>query len=228
MRLCMFHPNDQPLERGWVGRVDGDRVVHLAAQTLQHFFSGGSAAREHAEYPLAEVTLLVPVLYPPSVRVFESARTFEFANPTAVLGPGSETPAPTDELVAQPRLAAIIGEPGMIGGLTAFLDLRAPGLSPPKDRDFGLALGPLVVTIDELAGAPDELTLEVDGHERVRGSGQTDWDAALALAAENTVVRTGDVLAGPAIGRADGVRPGAKLVLHAGPIGALECTVAQR
>ena len=77
----MFHPNDRPLERGWVGRVDGDRVMHLAAQTLQHFFTGGSAAREHAEYPLAEVTLLVPVLYPPSVRVFESPGTFEFAQP---------------------------------------------------------------------------------------------------------------------------------------------------
>ena len=55
-----------------------------------------------------------------------------------------------------------------------------------------------------------ELVLEVDGDERLRGSGQTDWDAALALAAENTVVRTGDVLAGPAVGHADGIRPGAE------------------
>ncbi len=226
MRLCMFHPNDRPLERGWVGRVDGDRVVHLAAQTLQHFFSGGSVAREHAEYPLAEVTLLVPVLYPPSVRVFESPSTFEFANPTAVLGPGSEVPPPAVELAAWPRLAAIVGEPGAIGGLTALLELRAPDLPPPKDRDFGLVLGPLVVTIDELAGTPVELTLEVDGRERLRGSGRADWDAALALAAENTVVRTGDVLAGPAIGHADGVPPGSELVLHAGPIGSLVCTVA--
>ena len=41
MRLCMFHPAGHPLERGWVGRVDGDRVVQLAAQTLQSFFTGG-------------------------------------------------------------------------------------------------------------------------------------------------------------------------------------------
>ncbi len=47
--------------------------------------------------------------------------------------------------------------------------------------------------------------------ERLRGSGQIDWEAALALAAENTCVRTGDVLAGPAIGRVDGIRPGAEL-----------------
>ena len=53
MRLCMFHPAGHPLERGWVGWVDGDRVVQLAAQTLQSFFTGGGTAREHAEYPLA-------------------------------------------------------------------------------------------------------------------------------------------------------------------------------
>ena len=74
MRLCMFHPNDNPLERGWVGRIDGDRVLHLAAQTLQSFFLGGGGAREHAEYALADVTLLVPVQYPPTVRVFARGR----------------------------------------------------------------------------------------------------------------------------------------------------------
>ena len=47
----MFHPVGHPMERGWVGRVDGDRVVHLAAQTLQSFFTGGGTAREHAQYP---------------------------------------------------------------------------------------------------------------------------------------------------------------------------------
>ena len=73
MRLCMFHPVGHPLERGWVGRVDGDRVVQLAAQTLQSFFSGGGSAREHAEYPLGEVVLLAPVLHPPSVRLFDEA-----------------------------------------------------------------------------------------------------------------------------------------------------------
>ena len=48
MRLCMFTPADSDLERGWPGRIDGDAVVQLAAQTLQSFFASGSKAREHA------------------------------------------------------------------------------------------------------------------------------------------------------------------------------------
>ena len=64
-------PVGHPLERGWVGRIDGDRVLQLAAQTLQSFFTGGGTAREHAEYPLHDVVLLAPVLHPPSVRLFD-------------------------------------------------------------------------------------------------------------------------------------------------------------
>ena len=43
------------LERGWPGRIDGDQIVQLAAQTLQAFFTGGGGAREHATYELADV-----------------------------------------------------------------------------------------------------------------------------------------------------------------------------
>ena len=45
-------------------------MVQLAAQTLEAFFTGGGSAREHAEYPLAEVRLLAPVRRRPSVRDF--------------------------------------------------------------------------------------------------------------------------------------------------------------
>ena len=84
MRLCMFHPNDNPLERGWVGRIDGTRVLHLAAQTLQSFFLGGGGAREHAEYPLDGVTFLAPVQYPPTLRLFATDGSFRFGNASAV------------------------------------------------------------------------------------------------------------------------------------------------
>jgi hypothetical protein len=69
MKLCMFSPLDQDLERGWPGRIDGETVIQLAAQTLQAFFTGGGQAREHAEYPLADVVFRAPVLRPPSVNV---------------------------------------------------------------------------------------------------------------------------------------------------------------
>ena len=64
MKLCMFSPAEQDLERGWPGRIDGDEVVQLAAQTLQAYFTGGGDAREHAVYPLADVVLRSPVLRP--------------------------------------------------------------------------------------------------------------------------------------------------------------------
>ena len=181
MRLCMFHPVEHPLERGWVGRVDGDRVIQLAAQTLQSFFTGGGTAREHAEYPLADVVLLAPVLHPPSVRLFESETTFSFANPASVVGPGALVVGPTLDLVAFPRCAAVIGANGKVGGYTALAEWRARSLGPPKDRDFALGLGPVVVT-------PDEMSLPTG----------FDWDAAVAFAAQNTVLYPGDVLAGPA------------------------------
>src|SRR5215472_21682 len=84
MKLCMFSPRDPFLERGWPGRIDSQTVVQLAAQTLQAFFTGGGRAREHAEFPLADVVFRAPVLHPPSVRIFDDAGDFAFANPAAI------------------------------------------------------------------------------------------------------------------------------------------------
>jgi len=178
MRLCMFTPADSDLERGWPGRIDGDVVVQLAAQTLQSFFASGSMAREHAAYPLAEVKLRAPVLEPPSIRVFDDVDSFAFANPAAVRSPGSEIPRPGGRLDAVQRLAAVIGADGAIAGWTGLVEWRAPELGAPKDRDFALLLGPTVET----------------GHED-----GFDWRAARALAAANTRLRPGDLLAGPAL-----------------------------
>ena len=211
MRLCMFHPIGHPMERGWVGRVEGDRVVHLAAQTLQSFFTGGGSAREHAEYRLEDVVLLAPVLHPPSVRLFDDMTSFVFANPAAIVGPGAEVRAlaSRDELAVHPRVAAVIGAGGLIGGLTILAEWLAPALRPPKDRDFALGLGPVVVTTDECPADP----------------GGWDWTAALALAGSGTVLYPGDVLAGPALERRN-VEAGEVVSLEIEGIGALEQRVA--
>ncbi len=166
MRLCMFHPNDNPLERGWVGRIDGDRVLHLAAQTLQSFFLGGGGAREHGEYPLAEVTLLVPVQYPPTVRVFSADGTFRFANATAVIG--GRVPVEGDgPLTACARLAAVIGAAGAVGGFSGCSSGRIrPRSQTAKQSDFGIVLGPTVVTPDELDPGSAPFRLSGDGRQR--------------------------------------------------------------
>jgi hypothetical protein len=67
----MFRPRGSSLPRGWPGRIDGDHVVQLAAQTLQAWFTGGGRAREHAAFLLVDVELMAPVLEPPSLRLFE-------------------------------------------------------------------------------------------------------------------------------------------------------------
>ncbi|MGH3132760.1 MAG: fumarylacetoacetate hydrolase family protein [Gaiellaceae bacterium] len=217
----MFHPLDQPMERGWVGRIDGEHVVHLAGQTLQSFLTGGG--REHAVYPLAGVRVLAPVLHPPAVRVFDDQTSFAFANPAAIVGPGSDVPG-TEVL---PRLAAVIGARGALGGFTVLADWRRPGSPPPKDRDFALGLGPVVVTRDELEPEGLAATVRVDGVERLRGGFDAfDWDAAHDHAAAGTRLRAGDLLAGPALGSA-AVGQGIAVELVVDRIGVLAQTVAR-
>ena len=197
----MFHPRDTPLERGWVGRVEGDRVLHLAAQTLQSFFLGGGRAREHAAYPLAEVTFLAPVLHPPTVRLFERSGSFAFANATAVTGPHAEVRSPAGALSLQPRLAAVVGAGGQIGGFTLLAEWLAPARDRPKDRDFALVIGPVVVTPDELDPASVSVEVVEDGATRLDARAHAiDWEQARDSAEDGTALRPGDILGGPPVG----------------------------
>ena len=159
----MFSPNDQELERGWPGRIDGDRVIQLAAQTLQSFFTGGGQAREHAEYALADVHLRPPILRPPSIRDFiafeqhalraharsglELAKewyeipVFYFSNPAAVFGPEDEIPYPegSEALDYELEVTAVIGVDNQIAGFTIMNDWSARDLQRAEMR---VGLGP--------------------------------------------------------------------------------------
>jgi hypothetical protein len=230
----MFHPLDHPMERGWVGRIDGEHVIHLAAQTLQSFFTGGGSAREHAVYPLESVRLLAPVLHPPAVRVFEDESTFAFANPAAIVGPGSEIgrrheasdDLARDVLDVRPRLAAVVGGEGALGGFTILAEWRDPARTPPKDCDFALGLGPCVVTVGEVEPAALEAIVRVDGEERLRATTSAfDWEAARRLAADGTTLYPGDVLASPALGAVEHIEPGAEVEVEAAGLGTLRQTV---
>lgn len=174
----MFSPRDPFLERGWPGRIDDDRVIQLAAQTLQAFFTGGGQAREHAEFPLAGVVFRAPVLHPPSVRIF-AGDDFVFANPAAILAADDDVHRPEGggPIVPVRRAAAIIGADELIAGFTPMVEWTAPALSGTKSRDFALALGPVVTTSDE--GAPPGI----------------DWERLVARASANTRLYPGDILA---------------------------------
>jgi len=212
------------MERGWVGRVDGDRVVHLAAQTLQSYFLGGGGAREHAEYARSEVVFLPPVLHPPTVRVFDAEDAFAFTNAAAVVGPGAVVPA-GGALELLPRVAAVVGAEGAIGGFSLFGEWRNPTRSAPKDRDFALALGPFVVTPETFASASSALSATVDGELAWKGPlPEVDWERARAFAADGTTLRPGDLLAGPAAATVE-VPAGASVELSAGLLGKLPLSV---
>jgi hypothetical protein len=178
VKLCMFSPVGQELERGWPGRIDDDVVVQLAAQTLQTFFGGGGSAREHATYPLDGVVFRAPVLHPPSVRIFDGD-DFRFANPAAVVAAHEPVrrPGGVEEIEPVSRVAAIVGADGAIGGFTPMIEWVAPELHGAKARDFALSLGPVVTT-------PDEATPP-----------GVDWERLLAHAAANTRLYPGDILA---------------------------------
>jgi fumarylacetoacetate (FAA) hydrolase len=183
----MFSPKGRGLERGWPGRIEGDRVVQLAAQTLQSFFTGGGQAREHAEYRLDDVDLRPPVLHPPSVRDFyafeQHVRTaraarglevpaewyeqpvFYFSNPNAIYGPEDEIPYPegTEELDYELEVAVVIGAEGAVGGFTVMNDWSARDL---QRREMKVGLGPakgkdFATSLGPVLVTPDEF----DGRE---------------------------------------------------------------
>jgi len=200
----MFSPTERALERGWPGRIDGDRVVQLAAQTLQAFFVGGGAAREHAEYALDDVVLRPPVLHPPSVRLFDGD-DFVFANPASIHGPDDEVRVPDGAGSVEPalRLAAIVGASGSVGGYTLMNDWLAPELAGAKAHDFAISLGPVLLTPDEVDTMLDDL---------------------IEYAHRNTRLLPGDVIAGPAQ-RVEPARAGDVVRLELAPFGVLRNVV---
>jgi fumarylacetoacetate (FAA) hydrolase len=192
----MFTPVDHEI-RGWPGRVEGERVIQLAAQTLESFFTGGGQAREHAEYALDQVRLLAPVRRPPSVRDFYAfeqhvlnARqvtgrgevpaewyeipAFYFSNPAAIYGPDDEIPYPqgSEALDYELEVAAVMGADGKIGGFTVMNDWSARDLQREEMR---IGLGPakgkdFATSLGPVVVTPDELgDLHLEMVARVNG-----------------------------------------------------------
>jgi fumarylacetoacetate (FAA) hydrolase len=196
LKLCVFTPLDRDV-RGWVGAIEGDRVVHLAAQSLASFFTGGGSAREHDEYALEDVRLLAPVPRPPSVRdayafeehVQNAARVtgrpgvpkewyeipvFYFSNPAAIYGPDDEIPYPAGsaELDYELEAAVVIGADRAVGGFTIMNDWSARDL---QRQEMKVGLGPakgkdFATSLGPVVVTPDELgDLRLEMVARVNG-----------------------------------------------------------
>lgn len=157
---------------------------------------------------------------------------FYFTNPNNIFGPEDEIPYPsyTKEMDYELEIAVVIGQPGRdlrpedaarhIFGYTIFNDWSARdvqreemkvSLGPAKGKDFASALGPCIITPDELAdratGRPGvyDLTMRacVNGQERSRGN-FTDiyWSFGdiLARASESVTLLPGDVIGSGTVG----------------------------
>jgi 2-keto-4-pentenoate hydratase/2-oxohepta-3-ene-1,7-dioic acid hydratase in catechol pathway len=142
---------------------------------------------------------------------------FYFTNPGAVYRDGEEIPKPADTAMLdyELELACVIGADGRPEGFTIMNDFSARdlqglemtvGLGPAKGKDFATALGPVLVSPDELP--PD---LDMRAIARVNGEVRTDsrtgrmhysWEQLLETAARNTPgLSPGEVIGSGTVGR---------------------------
>jgi fumarylacetoacetate (FAA) hydrolase len=171
---------------------------------------------------------------------------FYFTNPGAVFSDGDEIhrPADTEQLDYELELACVIGADGRPEGFTIMNDFSARdlqahemtvGLGPAKGKDFATAMGPVIVSADELPADLDmRATARVNGEVRTdsrTGAMHHSWDALLAAAARNTPagLTAGEVIGSGTVGRGcilehgDGrwLQPGDEIELEIEGIGVL-------
>jgi fumarylacetoacetate (FAA) hydrolase len=183
------------------------------------------------------------------------APAFYFSNPASIVGSGEPVARPeaTEMLDFELEIAAVIGAGGEIAGFTLMNDFSARdvqarevtvGLGPHKAKDFATALGPHIVTPDELPYEDGRLGIEawvtVNGEEVTRSDASEKhfaWPEIVAHAARDTRLRPGDVLGSGTLaggcllelgpqdfgdGRERWIEPGDVVALHADGLGTLE------
>lgn len=156
---------------------------------------------------------------------------FFFGNHQAIIGPDEPLHLPrTTQLDYELEVACVIGREGRnidaaaawdyVAGFTIMNDFSARdlqrsetrvGLGPAKGKDFATALGPSIVTLDELEdyvtadGTNYQLTMiaRVNGREYSRGSLHDmffNWGEIIAHASRDVTLYPGDVLGSGTVG----------------------------
>ncbi len=156
---------------------------------------------------------------------------FYFSNPVALVGNDASVFAPAEsvELDYELELAAVIGRGGRdiavgdawnhIAGFSILNDLSARdlqrrevpvGLGPAKGKDFATAVGPVLVTLDELADRIDsagrlslEMSARVNGKELSRGNAASmyfTWPQLIAQASRDADLLSGDLIGSGTVG----------------------------
>lgn len=152
---------------------------------------------------------------------------FYFSNPATIIGPDDEVPVPhSDALDYELEVAAVLGADGSdldetqavdaIAGYTIFNDFSARdlqrremalSLGPAKGKDFASALGPYLVTPDELGGSRERpsaaMIARVNGEEWSRGNLADihhPFGRLVSYASRDSRVRAGDVIGSGTVG----------------------------
>src|SRR5579862_5056286 len=170
---------------------------------------------------------------------------FYFSNPGAIYRDGDEIPKPADtkRLDYELELACVIGPDGRPEGFTIMNDFSARdlqalemqvGLGPAKGKDFATALGPELVSPNELPADLDmRATARINGEVRTdsrTGGMYYSWKQLLEAAARNTagltsgeVIGSGTVGGGCILEHGDGrwLQPGDEIELEIDGIGVL-------
>jgi 2-keto-4-pentenoate hydratase/2-oxohepta-3-ene-1,7-dioic acid hydratase in catechol pathway len=185
-------------------------------------------------------------------RYWYEAPVYYKGNPRALVGPDDQCPWPpyTDHLDFELELAMIVGRPGRdvsiddagdhIFGFTILDDFSARDvqakemsawLGPAKSKDFANALGPCIVTVDEIGPEPDlAMTCRVNGEEwgRARSSDMYwRWAEIVAHVSASEEIVPGDVYGSGTPGGCCGLdlgrqlRPGDVIELEIEKIGVL-------
>jgi fumarylacetoacetate (FAA) hydrolase len=184
-----------------VGRLEGDRVVELAAPSMLDWLRGDGHSEVGRDHAVEDLVLLAPIPEPPSFRDFFSyeghaatgARlrgtelsdhwyevpVFYFSNPASIMGPGEpiRRPPRSHRLDLELEIAGVIGEDGAIAGYTLLNDWSARDV---QRREMSVGLGPakakdFATSMGPWLVTPDELPIE-DGRLQITASAMINGD----------------------------------------------------